>query len=63
MGDVNLPNDPKLKFIKLMVQGSSSYAIMPENEVADFCDGEEYIEKEVWMTQREFDALPEFEGY
>jgi len=53
----------KQRYVKMMVQGSSAHAIVPADEVADFADGEDYIMEDVWMTEAEYEALPEFEGY
>lgn len=57
------PHHEKNRFVKLQVQGSSASAICRPEEVADFCDGEKYIETDVWLTKAEYEALPEFEGY
>lgn len=59
----DLTSNQRLRYVKLCVQGSNSHAIMRPEEVADFCDGEEYITEDVWMTEAEYMALPEFEGY
>lgn len=63
MSDPHLVTKEKLRFVKLSVQGSNAHAIMRPEEVSDFCDGEEYITEDVWMTQAEYEGLPEFEGY
>lgn len=53
----------KKRFVRLRVQGSSGIAVVRPDEVSDFCDGEEYIQEDVWMTESQYQALPEFEGY
>lgn len=49
--------------MKLRVKGSNACAIMPPEEVEDFCDGGEYIAESIFLTQAEYDLLPEFEGF
>lgn len=53
----------KRRYVRMKVQGSSQVAIVPPDQVSDFEDGEEYIKEDVWMTEAEYEALPEFEGY
>lgn len=54
----------KVRFLRLTHDGVSCVL-----ECKDFCDFTadmepgSYTFREVWMTQSEYDALPEFEGY
>lgn len=54
----------KRRFVKLAVDGTA--VTMPPEEVQSFMDGSdptEYTVNDVWLTQDEFEALPEFQGF
>lgn len=52
----------KLRFLKLTVDGTS--CICTPSEAGDMMDSpDEYTVTEVWMTQAQYDALPEFQGW
>lgn len=55
----------KRRFVKLTMYGSSC-TVRPE-EVADMMEGREpddpMTQTDVWMTQAEYEALPEFMGW
>lgn len=55
----------KKRFVKLTLWGSS--CICRPTEVADMLEGREpddpIKQQEVWMTEAEFEALPEFQGF
>lgn len=52
----------KKRFLKLTVDGTS--CICEPDEAADMMDDPtQYTVSEVWMTQKQYDKLPEFEGW
>jgi hypothetical protein len=53
------------KFIKVSYDGSFYITTMNEVEgiIVECDDDHEYSYSEVWMTQEEFDSLPEFDGF
>lgn len=54
----------KRRFIRMTVDGAS--CICEPGEVKDMFDGGDMdgcTLTEVWMTQEQYDALPEFEGF
>lgn len=56
-------NQPK-RFVRLTVDGVS--CICEPGEVKDMFDGGDIAgctQQDVWMTQAQYDALPEFEGW
>lgn len=58
---------PRERYIRVVHDGSTM--VMHPNELADFRvnEGEEnmkaYTIKDVWLSEREFDDLPEFDGF
>lgn len=51
----------KIRFLKVTFDGTS--CICEPREAADMMDDPEYTVSEVWMTQAQYDALPEFQGW
>lgn len=56
------PQNDKRRYLKLTADGSS--VICEPFEAASMMDDPaEYVISEVWMTEKEYQALPEFMGF
>jgi hypothetical protein len=56
----------KQKFVKLRPIGETPWCVCEPCEVSDMLEGAdpaEYEQVEVWMTQADYEALKEFEGW
>lgn len=56
----------KQKFLKLRPIGGGPWCVCEPVEVMDLLDGDspdKYETQEVWMTQAEYEALKDFEGW
>jgi hypothetical protein len=54
------------RYVRVKLKGQRGpVCICEPDEVSDFCDGgdDEYEFEDVFMTQAEVEALPEFEGF
>lgn len=56
------PQHDKRRYVKLKHDGAS--VILDPAEVTDFMDGnDDYEVEDVWMSDAEYEALPEFQGF